>query len=499
MKTIKSLLTIALTFVLSFFMMNTVSAETNTGSIVVNGTTATKTYEIYKIFDLTYSGSNVAYTIDTDWEAFFTGAGASYIVDTNSGDLNPITIGNTTRYMNITNDNIEEFTQKALTYVASLPEDKIDASKVATGETVTFDNLALGYYLVYPQGATEILPGNGTICSITSTVPDATVNIKATYPTIEKEVNEHSFNVGEYATFTITGTVPDTTGFTTYTYQINDTWTAGLQLVEEQVNFTVTIGGKTITNVTPVYNQAKNGFTLTFDMTDYQSGDYSVGDEIVVTYRLQVTEDAIDSTTTQNSATLTYSNNPKDSESKTTTPEEIEKVYSSKILVTKVDGEDNTITLAGAKFALKNSEGKYYYLHLGLDENFGWSLLEVIWKDTLEEATVFTTNEDGVLTYADIIIGFEGLKDGDYQLIETEAPQGYNKLTGPIDVTIDGTTDDNDNPIPVSQELTVENNTGVELPSTGGLGTTLFITIGALLAVMAAVVLVTNKRMAKEY
>ena len=65
-----------------------------------------------------------------------------------------------------------------------------DGSKVATGETLTFDNLDLGYYLVYPKGATDVLEGYGSICSITSTLPQATVNIKATYPIIAKIVDD---------------------------------------------------------------------------------------------------------------------------------------------------------------------------------------------------------------------------------------------------------------------------------------------------------------------
>lgn len=487
MKIIKKLFVVALTFMLSFCMINIVSAEdATTGSITVSGTTEGKTYEVYKIFDLTYSGTNVAYTIDSDWINFFaTEEGSKYIVANDStGKLNQITIESETKYINITDDNVSEFTQAALDFLAKNSIDA-DETEVAEDTTIVFEGLDLGYYLVYPQGATDIKEGYSSIASITSTLPNAEVVIKATYPTIEKEVNTHTFNVGEYAEFTITGVVPDTTGYTSYTYQINDTWTAGLELDTTNVAFTIIIGGTTITDVTPVYNSTNTGFTLTFDMTNYQE---QVGETITVTYKLKVTEDAINSTTTQNSATLTYNNNPKDLTQTTTTPPVVEKVYSSKIIVTKVAGENHTIKLAGAKFVLANEEGEYYQAVLDDNNN----LIEVKWVELIEDATELTTTEDGIIT-------FEGLKDGNYNLLETKAPEGYNKLTGPVAVTVAGSTDTDSNPIPVVTETTVENNTGIALPSTGGIGTTLFIVIGSLLTIASAIILITNKRMSKEF
>jgi len=486
MKKITKLFSVLLVLVLSLFAINTNANEPVKGSITVNKTVSGKKYDIYKIFDLTYSGSNVAYTIDSDWEGFFIGEsaiGKSYIVenDTDPSSLNQITVDGTTMYINITDANIVEFTQKALEYARGVAA---DATKEAEGESLVFSDLALGYYLVYPQGATEKDDANGSIASIDSTMKDATVNVKAKYPEIKKEVNEHTFNVGEYAEFTITGKVPDTTGFASYTYKISDTWTAGLELDTTEnyknVEFTVKIGEETITAVTPVYSE--NGFTLTFDMTEYQD---KIGKTITVTYKLKVTEEAINSETTKNSATLTYSNNPKENTTTTTTPEE-EFVYSSKIVVTKVDGADNSVKLEGATFVLMN--GNQYYKAV-MD---GDKLVKVEWKDSIDDATKYTTGTDG-------IISFEGLKDGSYKLVETEAPLGYNKLPQPVEVEVNCDYDDNQKAIPVVTEKTVENNTGTELPSTGGFGTKMFILIGSLLAVLSMIVLVTNKRMAKEY
>jgi len=507
MKNIKKLFIVLLIAVLSICGLNTVSAAASKGSITINNTVEGKTYEIYKIFDLTYSGTSdskkVAYTISSNWEVFFNGAGSSYIIDLekdedgkviNPNNLNPITIGETTKYINITESNIAEFSKAALVYATTLEGN--DGSKVAESTTVEFTELELGYYLVYPQGATDVSEdeeGNkyASLASITSTLPDATVNVKAKDPEITKDVNRHTFDVGEYAEFTIKGQVPDTTGFTKYDYIISDEWTKGLELDSANVNFTVTIDGTTV-EVAPEYTA--NGFTLTFDMTKYQD---KIGKEIVVTYKLKVTKDAINSITTENKATLTYSNNPKDLTKKTTTPPQIERVYSSKVVVEKVDGANNETKLAGATFVLKgkDDQGQDVYYKEVLEDG---KLVKVEWVAKEEDATSYTTDETGV-------ISFEGLENGEYELIETHAPEGYNKLPKPVKVTVSGSYEKDaedknieDKPIPVVTNTIVENFTGTSLPSTGGVGTTLFIVVGSLLMIGSLLVLITNKRMSKE-
>ena len=551
MKNIKKLFAVLLIAVISFCGLNTVSAANN-GSIEIKNAVKGKTYEIYKIFDLTHSGTGdnakVAYTISSDWVAFFNGAGKDYILskdeagnilnqigevkdDVNKDDdnidlssLNLITVGIETKYINITESNIAEFSKLALVYAATLEGN--DGSKVAESTTVEFTGLQLGYYLVYPQGATDVSEdedGNkyASLASITSTLPNATVVVKAKDPEITKDVDKHTFDVGEYAQFTIKGQVPDTTGFTKYDYIISDEWTKGLELDKtkdengkyENIKFTVKIGEETYTDKEAVYSNddltltfgndnvkfelafKDNGFDLTFDMTKYQG---KIGEQIEVTYELKVTEDAINNPATdndiatENKATLTYSNNPKDLTKKTTTPPQIERVYSSKIVVTKVDGANNETKLAGATFILKGSEG-YYQAVMDGDK-----LVDVEWVAEEKDATQYTTDETGV-------ISFEGLENGEYELIETQAPEGYNKLPKPVKVTVSGSYEkdvDGNNilaePIPVVTNTTVENFTGTSLPSTGGVGTTLFIIIGSLLMIGSLLVLITNKRMSKE-
>ena len=123
MKTLKKIMSLMLFAIVTVMLTLTVNAAGN-GTITVNGTTEGKTYEIYKIFDLTLSGSGasakVAYTIDTDWTAFFAtgGLGESYITDTNSGNLSSIIVNGSVKYINVTETNVAEFAQAALEYAS---------------------------------------------------------------------------------------------------------------------------------------------------------------------------------------------------------------------------------------------------------------------------------------------------------------------------------------------------------------------------------------------
>lgn len=504
MKKLRNLFLAVLVLIVSVFTVNVAAEEAGDtpavekpGKITISNAKDKRTYDIYKIFDLTYQGEGdnkkIAYTFDEDWVDFFFGEdapGKDFIVENNKDDaanqaLNPISHEGTTYRMNIvTEEDAVKLAKLALEYARDL---EAYASKTADADgELEFANLDLGYYLVYPQGATEKNEySKGSIAALTSTVPTVSINVKAGYPTLEKDVNTFTFDVGQLANFTITGTVPDTNGFRTYTYTIHDTWTAGLAYDASKVNFVVTIDDEPV-NYIPTFTAS--GFTLTIPVMNHQ---IQVGKEIKVTYSLVVTEDAIMSSNTYNEAYLEYSNNPKNDETGTTVPSK-EYVYSSRIIIDKFDGKTQE-KLAGAEFVLKNSNGEYYY--------FDTTTNEVKWVSSIEGsdnevgATKVVTNVDGAAT-------FEGLKDGQYFLVETKAPEGFNLLTEEVEVNIDGRdAEDKTHKVPSDVEnitSAIANYSGAQLPSTGGFGTKLFVIIGSLLAMISGVVLVTNKRMAKE-
>lgn len=109
--------------VIMVLSMSVAAFAAGEGSITISGTVSGKTYELYKIFDLTQSGDNVAYTIDADWTAFFEGDGKDYIVETDiTGALNQIVVDGSVKYINITDANVADFSTAAQDYAADLAE-----------------------------------------------------------------------------------------------------------------------------------------------------------------------------------------------------------------------------------------------------------------------------------------------------------------------------------------------------------------------------------------
>ena len=228
-------------------------------------------------------------------------------------------------------------------------------------------------------------------------------------------------------------------------------------------------------------NENANSFTVTIPVL---VKSYSIGAEIKVTYTATVNEDAI-AVVSENEAKLIYSNDPTTDETKTITPPAV-KVYSAKIVIDKHETDKEKVKLPNAKFVLYKEvttlEGgtatKQYYK---------WNAAEkkVEWVTDMTAADVVKTDNNGAAT-------FGGLKNGDYYLVETKAPDGYNQLTEPHKVTVAGSSTDT---ATLTATAKVANSTGTLLPSTGGVGTTIFYVLGAVLVLGAVVLLVTKKRM----
>ena len=465
---------LALALLLTSIGANNVFAAGN-GSITVNGTTVGKSYGIYKIFDLTYQGDNVSYTIANEWKDFFEkGKGKVFIVDENrDGKLNPIVIDNKVKYINITDANIATFAKTAMGEMHNKTKQDV---KTATGTSLIFSNLPLGYYLVHPEGATESAQGQTSIVSLTSTKPSGTVIVKGKYPIIKKKADKKSADYGEKITFTITGKVPDSTGYSKYEYVLKDTLPKGLTIDQDSIKVTIKENVQTANITKKVENQ---NITVTFDILKLvKNPDVKAGDEIKVTYDTTVNKDfVLGNKGEENKANVEFSNDPKNGENKDKTPEEKVKVYSGKIKVIKYDKKNENKKLEGAEFVLKNSEGKFYKLEETKDTK------KVTWVEEAE-ATKLTTNSNGELE-------FTGIKAGTYKLKETKAPSGYNLLTEEVTVTL--TDGKNNTTINMNAESKVANSSGVELPGTGGAGTKLFTMLGGAVILYAALSLIRRK------
>ena len=469
---------LALVLLLTSVGINNAFAAGN-GSITVNGTTKDKTYGIYKIFDLTYKDDNVSYTIADEWKDFFTkGNGKAYIVDQNNTgkNLNPIVVDGKVKYINITEGNVAEFAKKAMGEMHN--KTKVGVQK-ATGTSLTFTGLELGYYLLHPEGASEAATGQSSIVSLTSTKPDGEVKVKGIYPTIKKEADKKSADYGEKVSFTITGKVPDPTGYKKYEYVLKDSLPKGLTIDKDSIKVTIN-GTEQTEHITKVVKG--QDLSVTFNILDLvKKSSAIVGQEIKLTYDTKVNKDfVLGNQGQENKAHLEFSNDPKDESKKDKTPDEKVKVYSGKIKVLKYAKGDKKKKLEGAQFVLKNSEGKFYKLD---DSN---NQKKVIWVDKEKDATVLTSDNNGELE-------FTGIKAGTYKIKETKAPDGYNLLTEEVEVVLKDGSDGADTAVNMEATSEIENRSGAELPKVGGAGTKLFALVGGLVILYAGFSLIRGK------
>lgn len=468
MKASKRILSLLLVLMMALSLSVTAFAA-ETGTITVDNPVTGETYTAYKIFDVSYNADKSAYsyTIQGNSEWFET-------VNAYTNGLTLTQVTGTNTYVVTTTDAFS-----APAFAVALKEavaDKTGTTLTVQDGKATATGLELGYYFVAST--------NGALCNLTTTNPSVTIHDKNDMP-FDKVDDKESVDVGETVTYTITGKVPDYTGFTTYTYLITDEMSTGLTF-DGVGTVKVTVGGTDVTAACEITLDGSNSnkFTVSIPVMSY-----TIGAEIKVTYTATVNENAV-AKVENNKATLTYSNDPTDSSKKTTTPEDKETVYSAKIVIDKYaanteNPEDHSKKLEGAQFVLyKEVEGvKQYY-------KWNNETKVVEWVADKKDATVKTTDENGAAS-------FDGVKDGTYYLEEIAAPAGYNLLKAPVAVTVDGAkaiAAEPDTSV-LAPIAAIANNTGAVLPSTGGIGTTIFYVLGGLLVAGAAILLVTKKRM----
>lgn len=455
-----------LTMSVTTFAAGATGTTVKTGSITIANPLKGQEYTAYKIFDVVYNAEQTAYSYTIDSRSAWFNTVETY---KNKG-LTLTQVNGGTTYIVETTDKFSAPDFSDTLKTAAENGIAVGKTLTATGEQASVSGLALGYYFVTST--------SGALCNLTTTDPDVTIHDKNDVP-FEKTVDKPSADVGDTVTYTITGKVPDYTGFSSYTYLITDTMSEGLTFKKD---VKVTVGGVEKTSeCTPTYDVESNAnkFTVSIPVKDKE---YPVGAEIKVTYTANLNENAITKIST-NQATLTYSNNPTDSTKTTTTPSQEQKVYSSKIVIDKYEKDNADKKLSGAEFVLykKAADSSKKYFKCDPATKF------VTWVDAIADATHVTTNNNGSAS-------FEGLADGTYYLEETKAPEGYNPLSEPQTITVAGNDTD---PSKLTKTAEVANSTGALLPSTGGMGTTFFYVIGGIFVLASVVLLITRKRMEK--
>ena len=494
MKNMRKIAGVLLALVMVFALAAPAFAA-ETYSITINNTASGHTYEAYQIFKGDLSGGTLS---NVEW-------GAS--VTSHTGDATAIVEKMDTAY---TGD--DKITVDALLAMITLGEE-VAATSTQTNGKYVIDGLEPGYYLV--KDAYGSLDGTNDAYTqyIVKVVKDVEAEPKSDVPEVEKKVQDTNdstgetsgwqdstdYDIGDSVPFQLTATLANNVeSYSTYKIVFHDTLSAGLTYNDDAK---VTFNGKDVTSYFTI--TCENG-ELTISCNNVKAFGATNNSVIVVEYTAELNTNAVIGLPgNPNEVYLEYSNNPNwdsDGDGKPDEPgtpgepggEEPEEptgetpkdkvvVFTFKVVVNKVDENGNA--LAGAGFTLfKLDKETGEYVQIG-EELTGDQMTQFVW---------------------------EGLDDGDYKLVETTTPAGYNTIDD-IYFTITAEHEIlSDNPTLTKLEggdmftgdvstgaLTgnVINKSGVELPETGGIGTTIFYTMGAMLALGAAVLLITKKRM----
>ena len=498
MKHARKLASLLLALVMVFALATTAFAQEVTGtggngSITISNAAKGETYTIYKLFDATVSedGSSIAYTgtIPESLEKYFKADDNGYISATPEATDGA---------------NMSEGLKTALK--AWTAGATATATAKSDGSALTFNGLAYGYYVVTTSQGDQLI-------SVDSTKPNAAIVDKnsSTPKDLTKTADSKDVSIGDTVTYTVRfktsnyyGAGKDAKEIVSYT--IEDTLPEFLSDVKV-TSIIVDNDGNDATqdDQTPVDAKFVNK-KIVIDWYDEDTGKflYDNGATIIITYTAVVTDKAaIDGIGNTNKVTVTWTT--KDG----TEPgpgklEKEETIFTYAIALKKVN--DKGVALPGAVFEfpfyVKSTDDDGVYIYAG--DKAGDGLTNRI-----------TTPDNGVIVV-------KGVKSGSYEIKEVTAPDGYNKLTAPVTVeakktgqTSTNTTvylDENGNTTKTETEkevkvdieaiaatvLVVVNKAGTELPSTGGMGTTVFYVLGSALVLGAVVLLVTKKRMSTK-
>lgn len=558
-KTIKRLGAVLLAMAMAVSVLCTGALAADTYSITVNGK-AGHTYQAYQIFTGTVSADGETLS-DIQWGNGVTPATLLENLKANE------TTKSEFQDISSADSNAALIAEKIGKYKDSSKEayavaDAVEASVTATLASGTIANDATstkitvshaGYYLikdangsqdnnsetVYTRNILKIVKPNTTITT-KDAVPSLKKTITGINATDSENVEANTASMGDKVNYKLTATVPDMSGYASYTFKITDTMSKGLTFNNDVA---IKIGDTTLDatafEVSNVTTDDNGNQTFTITIKDFINYKDDVGKNIIVTYSATLNEKANFSSANGNTneAKITYSNDPNKSDSTGDTPTSKVKTYTTGLKLKKVANTADGKTLDGAKFKISgtgskvilvnqaiynkdNTNGTYYLKKDGsytttepTDETKGtydsttqkYTKIENVTKDTVP-----TTFETEAYVDTDGVLKIEGLGEGTYTITELVAPDGYNLLTDPITITIsassvtfdsctwsikNGNTDLNvdktDNTLYL---LTVINKAGSTLPSTGGMGTKLFYTIGGILMAGAAIVLVVRKR-----
>ena len=522
MKKMKKVMALLLSLVMVLAMSVVAFADgsgstANTYSLTITGTKAGHKYGVYQIFTGEISELNNQKVLTN------VKYGANY-----GGKTVGATVG-TTELEAITD--ADTFAQNF-----SATGEAFKTVDSTAGNTI-ISGLPAGYYLV--KDSKPVTGQDAATKFILQVVGNTSVAVKSDFPTVEKKVQENAknvnpsgteidpripsynvpakyndvadYNIGDKVPFQLIGTLPSNyDDYATYKYIFHDTLSKGLTYNDDAKVYV--LNGTTETEITGTLRKVESNdtaLTVTFENLKAVTG-VNKDSKIIVDYTATLNTAAeIGLPGNPNEVYLQFSNNPnKGGDGETgNTPEDKVIVFTYELDVTKIDANQKETKLKDAEFKLRNKEGN-------------WVIVDADnkvkdWTNDESQASTLKSGDDGLFKVI-------GLDDGVYYLKETKAPQHYNLLSNEIELTITATTingqtwegkepkdaltalsinvGDATESVPGDTSIgavsmNVENSKGSTLPTTGGMGTTVFYVVGSILVLGAAILLITKKRM----
>ena len=515
------------------------------GALTVTSTNATsvgKDVNIYRMFMADKVDGGASYSLVEPWDEFFN----EKVSDADTSGDSVVS------------------SEEAITYVKGLTDEEklIEFAKLAGGwlgeqdpaviatatakfegdeapYAASFTNLELGYYLVLPKDGSTSTTRETSAMLVNVLDNTAKIEIKSQYPTVDKTAeegdldsvnpgdNHASVNVGDTITFSLKSTVPDMSDFEDYFFYFTDTLSDGLtfgEIKSVKIGDSVVLVDETAADAGSAdgtYRFTHPGNNLQKIRIDINNA-YSLfkahsGETIEVVYTAVVNQNAVtgeeggpvygeDNT---NSADVNFSTNPDGTGEGSSTPDKVH-TYTFGFDVTKVDADDNDKHLEGAIFELQDASGNAV--------EFTAQVINDVTYYRPAKDNAFDDVDTQVVTQlksaADGKIHFIGLAEGEYSLVEIQAPAGYNKLEQPIKVVIAAAYRENGEleswsvqfngdpenewqygtTVEVPANLIVENHTGTLLPGTGGMGTVIFTVVGVAVVAGGAIWMVQRNR-----
>ncbi len=474
-----------------------------TGSISITGAAVedgkfVANYVAYKMFDLvSYNAAEKKYSYKpvAPWDAFIEGEGSAYFKLNENKYVEWVGAENEARYAAAAQAALA-FAKKTSGVTAITNPSMVNPTTDSNGNdtaTVQFSGLDLGYYLVDSS--------MGVLCGLTTTNPAAYMAAKNAPPSIEKRVQEDSLvNTGASYSSSNDASIGEEVFFdTTITvhagaqnYHLYDKMDAGLTFDSIiSVNYVPSSGAREYLvegNQYDLITREDDPHYFEIEFSQAFCNSLRTGDLIIVLYKAILNEDAVLYKTkadgTKNETWLTFGEGGAHSTEPDSTI-----TYTYGFHLAKTDSERNL--LPGAKFRM-------YDAATGGNEI---KVTEVVTDEETYYRLAVDGEEGDVIDVVNGVVTIVGLDSATYYLEEIEAPPGgYNKLAERQAFTISGNNlftnlTDNGTKVETNTGVQVVNKAGTILPETGGMGTTLFITIGAMMVMAAGVLLVTKKRM----